>query len=80
MIRFVYITKKVISRYAGFLLIMLTLLSISFATKQENIMGKIIEKIAEGRILISDGAWGTFLHKKGLKVQARKGYYSTRQR
>jgi len=32
-------------------------------------MGKIIEKIAEGRILISDGAWGTFLHKKGLKVQ-----------
>ncbi len=32
-------------------------------------MGKIIEKIADGRILISDGAWGTFLHKKGLKVQ-----------
>lgn len=32
-------------------------------------MGKITDKIAEGRVLISDGAWGTFLHKKGLKVQ-----------
>ncbi len=32
-------------------------------------MGKLTDKIAEGRILISDGAWGTFLHKKGLKVQ-----------
>ena len=32
-------------------------------------MGKIIEKIAEGRVLVSDGAWGTFLHAKGLKVQ-----------
>jgi len=32
-------------------------------------MGKITEKIAEGRVLISDGAWGTFLHQKGLKVQ-----------
>lgn len=32
-------------------------------------MGKIKDKIAEGRVLISDGAWGTFLHKKGLKVQ-----------
>jgi len=32
-------------------------------------MGKINEKIAEGRVLVSDGAWGTFLHAKGLKVQ-----------
>ena len=31
-------------------------------------MGKILERIAEGRVLISDGAWGTFLHQKGLKV------------
>ncbi len=32
-------------------------------------MGKILARIAEGRVLISDGAWGTFLHQKGLKVQ-----------
>lgn len=31
-------------------------------------MGKVLEKIAEGRVLISDGAWGTFLHQKGLKA------------
>jgi len=31
-------------------------------------MGKILDKIAEGRILVSDGAWGTFLHQKGLKT------------
>jgi len=31
-------------------------------------MGKLLEKIAEGRVLISDGAWGTFLHQKGLKA------------
>jgi 5-methyltetrahydrofolate--homocysteine methyltransferase len=31
-------------------------------------MGKILEKIAEGKILVSDGAWGTYLHQKGLKV------------
>lgn len=28
---------------------------------------KISKAIEEGRILISDGAWGTFLHAKGLK-------------
>ncbi|MCL2705763.1 MAG: homocysteine S-methyltransferase family protein [Spirochaetaceae bacterium] len=28
---------------------------------------KITEVLKTGRILISDGAWGTFLHKKGLK-------------
>jgi 5-methyltetrahydrofolate--homocysteine methyltransferase len=28
---------------------------------------KISEAIAGGRILVSDGAWGTFLHEKGLK-------------
>ena len=32
-------------------------------------MGKLINKIEEGRVLISDGAWGTFLHQMGLKVQ-----------
>ena len=26
----------------------------------------ITEKVKEGRILVSDGAWGTFLHQKGL--------------
>ena len=31
-------------------------------------MGKILEKIAEGKVLVSDGAWGTFLHQKGLKA------------
>ena len=31
-------------------------------------MGKIIEKIKQGKILVSDGAWGTFLHQKGLKT------------
>ena len=28
---------------------------------------KISEVVKSGRILVSDGAWGTFLHKKGLK-------------
>jgi 5-methyltetrahydrofolate--homocysteine methyltransferase len=32
-------------------------------------MGKVLDKIAEGRVLVSDGAWGTFLHQKGLKGQ-----------
>lgn len=27
----------------------------------------IAEKISSGQILVSDGAWGTFLHQKGLK-------------
>ncbi|RLD65571.1 MAG: methionine synthase [Bacteroidetes bacterium] len=31
-------------------------------------MQKILEKIKENKILVSDGAWGTFLHKKGLKA------------
>jgi 5-methyltetrahydrofolate--homocysteine methyltransferase len=31
-------------------------------------MGKLLEKIAEGKVLVSDGAWGTFLHQKGLKA------------
>ena len=30
-------------------------------------MGKVLDKIVEGRVLVSDGAWGTFLHQKGLK-------------
>jgi 5-methyltetrahydrofolate--homocysteine methyltransferase len=29
-------------------------------------MGKIIRELQNRRILVSDGAWGTFLHKKGL--------------
>jgi 5-methyltetrahydrofolate--homocysteine methyltransferase len=28
---------------------------------------KITEALKSGKVLISDGAWGTFLHKKGLK-------------
>ena len=31
-------------------------------------MGKIIDKIQQGKILVSDGAWGTFLQQKGLKT------------
>jgi 5-methyltetrahydrofolate--homocysteine methyltransferase len=31
-------------------------------------MKTICQKIAEGKILISDGAWGTFLQKKGLST------------
>ncbi|MCK3683677.1 homocysteine S-methyltransferase family protein [Maribellus sp. YY47] len=30
-------------------------------------MGKIVEQIKQGKILVSDGAWGTFLQQKGLK-------------
>ena len=29
-------------------------------------MGRISDRIKEGKILVSDGAWGTFLHAKGL--------------
>ena len=29
--------------------------------------GRIVEAVKNGRILVSDGAWGTFLQKKGLK-------------
>lgn len=29
-------------------------------------MSRIIQEIQKGRVLVSDGAWGTFLHKKGL--------------
>jgi len=29
---------------------------------------KIINVLKTGKILVSDGAWGTFLHKKGLKI------------
>ncbi len=29
-------------------------------------MGKILDKIREGKVLVSDGAWGTFLQAKGL--------------
>jgi len=30
-------------------------------------IGKIVDAVKSGRILFSDGAWGTFLQKKGLK-------------
>jgi 5-methyltetrahydrofolate--homocysteine methyltransferase len=30
-------------------------------------MGKILEKLKQGKVLVSDGAWGTFLQQKGLK-------------
>lgn len=30
-------------------------------------MGKIIDQIKTGKVLVSDGAWGTFLQKKGMK-------------
>ena len=30
-------------------------------------MEKITDRIKQGKILVSDGAWGTFLHAKGLK-------------
>ena len=30
-------------------------------------MSNLVEEIKKGRILVSDGAWGTFLHKKGLE-------------
>jgi 5-methyltetrahydrofolate--homocysteine methyltransferase len=31
-------------------------------------MGKIIDQIKNGKVLVSDGAWGTFLQQKGLKL------------
>jgi len=30
-------------------------------------MNRIKDEVLSGRLLVSDGAWGTFLHKKGLK-------------
>ena len=30
-------------------------------------MKKITDCVKQGKILVSDGAWGTFLHAKGLK-------------
>ncbi len=35
-------------------------------TQQKKIMKSISSKIKEGKILVSDGAWGTFLQQKGL--------------
>lgn len=31
-------------------------------------MGKILDQIKKGKVLVSDGAWGTFLQQKGLQV------------
>lgn len=36
--------------------------------KKTKPMGIILNKLAEGKTLVSDGAWGTFLHQKGLKA------------
>jgi len=30
-------------------------------------MGRLVDEIRKGRVLVSDGAWGTFLHAKGMK-------------
>ncbi len=30
-------------------------------------MGKIIDQIKQGKVLVSDGAWGTFLQQKGMQ-------------
>lgn len=30
-------------------------------------MGTLTKRISEGKILVSDGAWGTFLQSKGLE-------------
>jgi 5-methyltetrahydrofolate--homocysteine methyltransferase len=30
-------------------------------------MGRIVQEIRKGRVLVSDGAWGTYLHVKGLR-------------
>ena len=30
-------------------------------------MGKILDKLKAENVLVSDGAWGTFLQAKGLK-------------
>ena len=30
-------------------------------------MGKIIDQLKKGKVLVSDGAWGTFLQKKGIQ-------------
>ncbi len=31
-------------------------------------MGKILERIKQGKVMVSDGAWGTFLQQKGLQL------------
>ena len=31
-------------------------------------MGKILDRLKRGDVLVSDGAWGTFLHQKGLSA------------
>lgn len=34
---------------------------------EESFMKKIVDEVKKGKILVSDGAWGTFLQKKGLE-------------
>jgi 5-methyltetrahydrofolate--homocysteine methyltransferase len=36
-------------------------------TKFYKVMGKILDRIKKGKVLVSDGAWGTFLQQKGLQ-------------
>ena len=31
-------------------------------------MGRILDRLKENKVLVSDGAWGTFLHQKGLSA------------
>ena len=31
-------------------------------------MKSLINELAKGKTLVSDGAWGTFLHKRGLQA------------
>ena len=31
-------------------------------------MGKIVDVLKTGKILVSDGAWGTFLYRKGMQA------------
>lgn len=38
-----------------------------FVDKRIRIMGKIIDQIKQGKTLVSDGAWGTLLHGKGMQ-------------
>lgn len=38
--------------------------------------GKITDAVEQGRILISDGAWGTYLYQKGLKPGECPDYWS----
>ena len=46
---------------------------ISLDKAKEIAKKKGLEAVQSGRVLVSDGAWGTFLQKKGLKPGRVKG-------